>query len=48
VLGENERGRTVLIVDSTKMTPFLLAQAQAQAQACDDALSSFALGGDND
>lgn len=47
VLGENERGRTVLIVDSTKMTPFLLAQAQAQAQACDAALREFALGEDN-
>jgi hypothetical protein len=44
VIGANERGRTVLIVDSTKMTPFLLAQAQAQAQACDAALRAFALG----
>ena len=47
VLGENERGRTVLIVDSTKMTPFLLAQAQAHAQSCDAALREFALGEDN-
>jgi hypothetical protein len=47
VIGENERGRTVLIVDSTKMTPFLVAQAQAQAQACDDALRAFARDEDN-
>jgi hypothetical protein len=47
VLGANERGRTVLIVDSTKMTPFLLAQAQAQAAACDAALRAFALGEEN-
>lgn len=47
VIGENERGRTVLIIDSTKMTPFLVAQAQAQAQACDDALRAFARDEDN-
>jgi hypothetical protein len=47
VIGENERGRTMLIVDSTKMTPFLVAQAQAQAQACDDALRAFARDEDN-
>ncbi len=47
VIGANERGRTVLIVDSTKMTPFLLAQAQAQAEACDAALRQFAVGEDN-
>jgi hypothetical protein len=47
VIGANERGRTVLIVDSTKMTPFLLAQANAQAEACDAALREFAVGEDN-
>jgi hypothetical protein len=47
VLGQNERGRTVLIVDSTKMSPFLLAQAQAQSQACEAELRQFALGEDN-
>jgi hypothetical protein len=47
VLDQNDRGRTVLIVDSTKMTPFLLAQAQAQAEACDAALRAFAIGEDN-
>jgi hypothetical protein len=47
VIGVNERGRTILIVDSTKMTPFLLAQAQAQAEASDAALREFAIGEDN-
>jgi hypothetical protein len=47
VIGESERGRTVLIVDSTKMSPFLVTQAQAQAQACDDALRAFARDEDN-
>ena len=47
VLGATERGRTVLIVDSTKMTPFLVAQAQAHAEACDAALREFAIGEEN-
>jgi hypothetical protein len=47
VIGASERGRTVLIVDSTKMSPFLVTQAQAQAQACDDALRAFARDEDN-
>ena len=47
VLGANERGRTVLIVDSTKMTPFLVAQALAHAEACDAALREFAIGEEN-
>ena len=47
VIGANERGRTVLIVDSTKMTPFLLTQAQTHAEACDEALREFAVGEDN-
>lgn len=47
VLGANERGRTVLIVDSTKMTPFLLAQAQTYAEACDAELRRFAVGDAN-
>jgi hypothetical protein len=47
VLGATERGRTVLIVDSTKMTPFLVAQAQAHAEACDAALRAFAIGEEN-
>lgn len=47
VIAANARGRTVLIVDSTKMTPFLLAQAQAHAEACDAALRQFAIGDAN-
>ncbi len=47
VLGVNERGRTVLIVDSTKMAPFFLSQAQAAAEACDAALRAFAVGEEN-
>jgi hypothetical protein len=47
VLGATERGRTVLMVDSTKMTPFLVAQAQAHAEACDAALRGFAIGEEN-
>jgi hypothetical protein len=47
VLGTTERGRTALIVDSTKMTPFLVAQAQAHAEACDAALREFAIGEEN-
>jgi len=47
VLGENERGRTLLIVDSTKMSPFLVSQAQHRAEACDDELRAFAVGDSN-
>ncbi len=47
VICANERGRTVLNVDSTKMAPFFLAQAQAQADACDAALRVFAIGEEN-
>ena len=44
VIGSSERGRTLLIVDSTKMTPFLISQAQRLAEACDAELRRFALG----
>ncbi|MGH2463666.1 MAG: hypothetical protein ACRDFZ_08620 [Candidatus Limnocylindria bacterium] len=44
VIGANERGRTLLIVDSTKMTPFLIAQAQRLTEACDAELRRFTLG----
>jgi hypothetical protein len=47
VIGANERGRTVLIVDSTKMGPFLLAQAQLRADACNEALRAFSMDQDN-
>jgi hypothetical protein len=44
VLDRNERGHTLLIVDSTKMTPFLIAQATRLREACDEELRRFALG----
>ena len=44
VLDRNERGHTLLIVDSTKMTPFLAAEANRLHEACDDELRRFALG----
>jgi hypothetical protein len=44
VLDRNERGHTLLIVDSTKMTPFLVAQANRLHDECDDELRRFALG----
>jgi hypothetical protein len=44
VLDRNERGHTLLIVDSTKMTPFLVTQAQRLREACDEELRRFALG----
>jgi hypothetical protein len=47
IVDHNERGRTLLIVDSTKMTPFLVSQAQRLADACDAELRRFALGDSN-
>lgn len=44
VLDRNERGHTLLVVDSTRMTPFLVAQARRAAQACQDELRRFTLG----
>ena len=44
VLDRNERGHTLLIVDSTKMTPFLVAQANRIRDECDEELRRFALG----
>lgn len=44
VLDSNERGHTLLIVDSTKMTPFLVAQATRLREECDEELRRFALG----
>jgi hypothetical protein len=44
VLDGNERGHTLLIVDSTKMTPFLVAQANRLRDECDEELRRFALG----
>jgi hypothetical protein len=44
VLDRNERGHTLLIVDSTKMSTFLVNQAQRLADACDEELRRFTLG----
>ncbi|HLY35905.1 MAG TPA: hypothetical protein VKU35_04250 [Candidatus Limnocylindria bacterium] len=44
ILDRNERGHTLLIVDSSRMTPFLVAQARAAAEACEDELRRFTLG----
>ena len=44
VLDRNDRGHTLLIVDSTKMTPFLSAQADRLRNDCDEELRRFSLG----
>ncbi len=44
VLDRNERGHTLLIVDSTKMTPFLVGQANRLKDECDEELRRFSLG----
>lgn len=44
VLDRNERGHTLLIVDSTKMSSFLVNEARRLADACDEELRRFTLG----
>jgi hypothetical protein len=44
VLDRNERGNTLLIVDSTKMSTFLVAEARRAAEAAEDELRRFTLG----
>jgi hypothetical protein len=44
VLDRNERGHTLLIVDSTKMSTFLVNEARRLADACADELRRFTLG----
>lgn len=44
VLGRDERGHTLLLVDSTKMTVFLIGQATRLQEACDAELRRFSLG----
>ena len=44
VLDRNERGHTMLIVDSTKMSSFLVGEARRLAEACQDELRRFTLG----
>jgi hypothetical protein len=47
VLDRNERGHTLLIVDSTKMTPFLVGQAKRLREECDEELRRFSVGEPN-
>ena len=44
VLDRNERGHTLLITDSTKMSSFLVAEGRRLADACSAELRDFALG----
>ena len=44
VLDRNDRGHTLLITDSTKMTTFLVSEARRLAEACDEELRRFTLG----
>lgn len=44
VLDRNERGHTLLVIDSTKMSTFLVAEARRLADACADELRRFTLG----
>ena len=44
VLDRNERGHTLLIVDSTKMSSFLVNEARRLAEACSEELRRFTLG----
>jgi hypothetical protein len=44
VLDRNERGHTLLITDSTKMSTFLVNEARRLADACADELRRFTLG----
>jgi hypothetical protein len=44
VLDRNDRGHTLLVVDSTKMSAFLVNEARRLAEACDDELRRFTLG----
>jgi hypothetical protein len=44
VLDRNERGHTLLIVDSTRMTAFLVAEARRAADDANEELRRFTLG----
>ncbi len=43
VLDRNDRGHTLLIIDSSKMSSFFLAEARRLVAACEDELRAFAL-----
>lgn len=44
VLDRNERGHTLLITDSTKMSSFLVNEARRLVEACNEELRRFTLG----
>jgi hypothetical protein len=44
VLDRNDRGHTLLITGSTKMSTFLVSEARRLAEACDEELRRFTLG----
>ena len=44
VLDRNERGHTLLVIDSTKMSTFLVNEARRLADACNEELRRFTLG----
>jgi hypothetical protein len=44
VLDRNERGHTLLMIDSTKMSSFLVSEAKRLAEACNEELRRFTLG----
>ena len=44
VLDRNERGHTLMIIDSTKMTSFLVNEARRLSDACSEELRRFTLG----
>ena len=44
VLDRNERGHTLLIIDSTKMSAFFVAEAGKLVAKCEDELREFTLG----
>lgn len=44
VLDRNERGHTLLITDSTKMSTFLVNEARRLSEACAEELRQFTLG----
>jgi hypothetical protein len=44
VLDRNERGHTLLLIDSTKMSSFLVNEARRLAEACNEELRRFTLG----
>lgn len=44
VLERNERGHTLLIVDSTKMSPFLASELRRAIDECEEELRAFTRG----